>query len=158
MGYIINLGMESCLVIGGDMDFTRIWRNLVSNAVKYTPDGGTITLSLGLLSFRSPSDFTLSPTIAADSVKLPSDMLSGDYLLGQVADTGSGIPPKDLDQLFLRFFRGNASQSNVPGTGLGLALVRELLNLYGGNISVVSHLNVGSIFSFWIPTAKEKVE
>ncbi len=154
----LNLGANSVFVIGSDMDFTRIWRNLLSNAIKYTPDGGTITLSLGLLSMRSPSDFSLSNTIAADSLTFPTDIIAGDYMIGQVADTGHGIPPKDLDQLFSRFFRGNASQSNVSGTGLGLALVRELLNLYGGNISVVSHLNAGSIFSFWIPTAKENIE
>lgn len=151
----LNPDIPTKLITGSEIDFTRIWRNLISNAIKYTPDGGTITLSLGLLTITSPFNVTITGTISPDTFKLPPDMLAGEYMIGQVHDTGRGIPPADLDQLFTRFFRGSASQGSTPGTGLGLSLVRELLNLYGGNISVVSEVNVGSVFSFWIPIQKE---
>jgi two-component system phosphate regulon sensor histidine kinase PhoR len=53
--------------------------------------------------------------------------------------------------LFTRFYRGWAGQSSIPGSGLGLSLVRELINRYEGDIAVKSEVGVGSVFSFWIP-------
>jgi signal transduction histidine kinase len=56
-----------------------------------------------------------------------------------------------MGQLFTRFFRGWATGTNINGTGLGLALVRDLLHLYGGDIAVNSALDAGSTFCFWLP-------
>jgi len=138
-------------ITGDENDIARIWRNLIGNAVKYTGDGGRITVRLSRLKVESNSVrmFEAGPQI--DPEHLPTALAPGSYVVGQVEDTGRGIPEKDLAQLFGRFFRGWAAQSNIPGTGLGLAFVRELLNIYGGSIVVRSQLNVGSIFTFWLP-------
>lgn len=152
----LEVGDAPIVLLGEEADFMRIWRNLLSNAIKYTPEHGQITVRLERL--RLP---LASKDAAADSAlrrfgaaNLPADLPTGDYLLGQVADTGYGIPPEDFERLFVRFQRGWASQSNIPGTGLGLALVREVLNLYGGGIDVVSARDEGSVFSFWVPVGK----
>ncbi len=127
------------LVISGDyLDFTRIWRNLISNGIKYTPDAGQVTVRLVALG-DSPA-----PAFVPDAVAEHRPCI-----VGQVEDTGHGI--QNLDDLFKRFDRGWAQHSTIPGTGLGLPLVRDLLRIYGGDIHVSSVLNQGSIFTFWIP-------
>jgi two-component system sensor histidine kinase SenX3 len=64
-----------------------------------------------------------------------------------VADQGYGIPEQDLDRIFDKFFRvPRVQDAGVPGTGLGLALVREIAELHGGSVSVVSKINAGSTF------------
>lgn len=142
-------------VYGDMMDFRRIWRNLISNAIKYTPENGHIAVRLGSLQVRDGVPPAPSPAIHPASLNLPADLQSGSYLLGQVEDNGHGIPADELDNLTTRFFRGWASQSNIPGTGLGLSLVSELLHIYGGGWCVVSELGKGSAFSFWLPIVLE---
>ena len=151
----LEAGDAPLVLLGEEADFLRIWRNLIGNAVKYTPAHGQITVRLSHL--RLPLTAAGGANGAAqqfDRACLPADLPTGDYLLGQVADTGHGIPPEDFERLFVRFQRGWASQSSIPGTGLGLALVREVLNLYGGGIDVASVKDAGSVFSFWIPVGK----
>lgn len=151
----LSMGEAPIVLLGESADFVRIWRNLISNAVKYTPPQGQITVRLSRLRLPLAAESSAVTDLEDfDRLRLPTDLLSGDYLLGQVADTGHGIPAEDFDRLFTRFQRGWASQSNVPGTGLGLALVREVLHLYGGDIDVVSAPGVGSVFSFWVPVGK----
>jgi signal transduction histidine kinase len=149
------MGDAPIVLLGEAADFTRVWRNLISNAIKYTPPQGQITVRLDRFRLPLPLNDSGHAVLAHfEHVRLPANLPSGDYLLGQVADTGHGIPAEDFERLFVRFQRGWASQSNIPGTGLGLALVREVLNLYGGGIDVVSAPDVGSVFSFWIPIGK----
>ena len=130
--------VEQALLSGDPLDFHRIWQNLIANAIKYTPPGGNISVTLT----SSEVDDDLRP-LNADPEQL--------YVVGMVSDDGPGIPSEDLELLFTRFFRGRAKYSQVPGTGLGLAIVRETLRLYGGDISVASNGDRGSTFTFWIP-------
>jgi signal transduction histidine kinase len=104
----------------------RVVVNLLSNALKFTPAGGTVTISA-------------EPSAEYD--------LAGVALT--VADTGPGIPPQESSRLFERFYR--ASNTSAGGSGLGLAIVRELLALMGGSIKVESVLGQGSVFTCWIP-------
>lgn len=134
------------MVQGEKMDFSRIWRNLISNAVKYTPDHRLISIRIGHLIVEPNGAVYLSSNL--NKFTPPTGIEPGTYVVGQVADTGRGIPEDDLNGLFTRFYRGWASQSNIPGTGLGLALVRDLIQFYGGQINVHSQLNIGSVFSF----------
>lgn len=97
--------------------------NLVNNAVKYTPDGGTVTVSAQMLETFCRVD---------------------------VADTGPGIPEEELGGIFNRFYRG-ADARSAEGLGLGLYLAREILNLQGGYIKVSSHPGNGSVFSLYLP-------
>jgi two-component system, sensor histidine kinase and response regulator len=102
-----------------------IWSNLISNAIKYTPPGGAINVS-----FRQENS----------------------NLLGQVRDTGIGIPEDAREKLFTEFYRaGNAKELNIPGTGLGLAIVKQIIEKAGGKISVESEVGKGSQFSFVLP-------
>ncbi|MGC8874439.1 MAG: response regulator, partial [Chloroflexia bacterium] len=107
----------------------QVLGNLVSNAYKYTPEGGRIT-------------------IAARCVD--------DVLQVDVSDTGVGISPEDQQRLFTRFFRAdNPMRDEVGGTGLGLAISKSFVEMHGGRIWVQSELNVGSTFSFTLPLAAE---
>ena len=132
---------------GNALDFARIWRNLLSNAIKYTPQGGEITIRLGYLTAQETVHSRFS-----DKTSLLEQLVDGrTYIIGQVEDNGHGIAPDDIPNLFQRFNRGWAQTSPIPGTGLGLALVRELLTLYHGDIHVSSQLGQGSTFTFWLP-------
>jgi signal transduction histidine kinase len=75
----------------------------------------------------------------------------GDYLVATVSDNGPGIPADNLPQIFDRFYRGWASESSITGTGLGLALVKELVSAYSGMIWVTSELGHGAKFTFVLP-------
>jgi two-component system phosphate regulon sensor histidine kinase PhoR len=96
--------------------------NLLENAIKYTPDSGTVRL------------FTED---------------KGEFIKVSVADTGIGIPFKDLPRIFERFYRVDEARTREQGgTGLGLAIVKHIVQLHGGDVSVVSEPGQGSIFSF----------
>jgi PAS domain S-box-containing protein len=99
--------------------------NLVGNAIKYTPDGGAVTVGLR----GDDAGITIA-----------------------VSDTGIGIPPEALPRLFSRFFRtGQAEVRQIRGTGLGLALTKMMIERIGGTISVSSELGRGSTFTVRLP-------
>ncbi|MCL4253940.1 MAG: PAS domain S-box protein, partial [Anaerolineae bacterium] len=130
---------------GDQTDIMRIWNNLLSNAIKYTANGGEIVAKLyGGISMRQLAEL-------GDFIHdLPSDIIEGQYIVGLVKDNGHGIRPEDAPQMFTRFFRGWATNTNILGTGLGLSYVRDLLHLYGGDITFRSTLGVGTTFCFWL--------
>jgi signal transduction histidine kinase len=76
----------------------------------------------------------------------------GDHVALRVRDTGVGIPPEDLSHLFERFHRGKAARGRtLEGSGIGLALVQELVKLHGGRVAVESATGQGSVFTVWLP-------
>jgi len=107
----------------------QVVSNLVNNAVKYSPEGGTATLA---------------------------SRLEGHFALISVSDTGIGIPPDEIGHVFERFrrVRSGAAQS-IPGTGLGLTIVKQIVEMHGGKIWVESAVGHGSSFHFTIPLAPE---
>ncbi len=108
----------------------RIFINLLSNAVKFTPKGGIITLSAPFVSDKGFATF-------------------------QVADSGIGIGPADLEKLFSEFFRvENEINQTVKGTGLGLVLAKDIVMAHHGKIWVDSQFGKGTTFSFTLPTSK----
>jgi signal transduction histidine kinase len=122
--------------------FNQILFNLVSNAVKYTPRGGSITIE--------------AREVSAEAV--PEDerdgLRPGRYIQIDVRDTGVGIAPDDVPRIWERFYRTeNPLKVEAGGTGLGLSLVKPLVRLLGGRIWVESRINVGSTFSFVLPAA-----
>jgi signal transduction histidine kinase len=110
----------------------QIWTNLISNAIKYTPEGGRVLVSLE----------------ADDS-----------NLIGTVTDSGIGIAEEDMPHLFQDFFRTDqAKESGEIGTGLGLAIVKQIVDSYGGEIEVTSRLGQGAHFRFVLPLEPTPVE
>ncbi len=103
----------------------QLWTNLISNAIKYTPAGGRVTVRL----------FPVDGTI-----------------VGEVQDTGIGIAPEELPHLFQEFFRTERAKAFAPhGTGLGLSIVKQIVEEWGGNIQVESEPGKGSKFTFRLP-------
>ena len=110
----------------------QILFNLLSNAVKFTPDGGSITVHALILK------------------------LDGAYIEISVEDTGIGIRPEDMDKLFQEFSQIETPyEKKYEGTGLGLALIKKLVELHGGKIWVESEFGKGSKFMFVIPARQE---
>jgi signal transduction histidine kinase len=117
-------------IVAGDRDrLIQVISNLVNNSVKYSPEGGTVTLS---------------------------SRVEGGLALVSVTDTGIGIPADEIGHVFERFrrVRSGAAQS-IPGTGLGLTIVKQIVEMHGGKIWVESALSHGSSFHFTIPLAAE---
>ncbi len=113
------------LVQGDQNDLNLVLTNLVGNAIKFTPSGGKVS-------------------IQAQNVE--------GHVLISIADSGIGIPSQDLPLLFSRFFRAsNAIEEEIQGTGLGLYLVRSILDKHNGRIQVTSEQGTGSRFDIWLP-------
>jgi signal transduction histidine kinase len=113
-GITLQLNAPSDLppVTAGSAHLMIVFRNLLNNALKYTPDGGQITWKI------EAAEGTIQHTIS---------------------DTGQGIPAQDLTHVFDRFYRVDQSHSReVPGVGLGLSLVRMIVEFYGGKITLES--------------------
>jgi signal transduction histidine kinase len=103
----------------------QVLRNLVANAVQYTPPGGTITLAVR----RQP-----------------------DTVAFEVRDTGCGIAPEHLPNVFERFYRADPSRArSTGGAGIGLAVVKQLVEAHDGTVGVTSTCGAGSCFVFTLP-------
>jgi signal transduction histidine kinase len=111
--------------------FKSVWVNLISNALKYTPAGGTISVRL---------------------------LCHDNDIVGEVQDTGIGVPADEQEHLFDEFFRAhNAKASTEQGTGLGLAIVKQVVDRAGGEISFVSEEGQGTTFRFTLPVVEASV-
>jgi len=114
--------------------------NLLNNAVKFTPNGGKISLKVNYIKF-------LGNTAIAHSGAMPCDTLEISIL-----DTGIGIAPDQIERLFQPFVQvESALNRNYDGSGLGLALVKRLVELHGGEVKLTSELGVGSCFTIALP-------
>jgi two-component system NtrC family sensor kinase len=110
---------------GDPIHLRQMLDNLIGNSIKYTPDGGGI------------------------SVKVES---RGEQVFVHIADTGPGIPPADQPHIFDKFYRASNVASAVPGSGLGLAIVKSIVESHKGRIWVESALGQGTIFTVVLPT------
>ena len=112
---------------------TIIFRNLLENAIKFSPDGGEITWDI---------------------------RIDNGFVKSIISDTGMGIPPDVLPHLFERFYRGDISHSRlVPGSGLGLALVASVLKAYSGEIEIRSGEGIiGTTVIVMLPLAQFRDE
>lgn len=116
------------LISGSVSDFEKIFTNLISNAVRYNKDNGNVYVSTKSLS---------------DKIEI------------QVKDTGIGIPENDLSKVFAEFYRSENARKIINfGTGLGLSLVKQIIENYNGNIKVKSAIDEGTTFTIQIPLNK----
>lgn len=114
-------------VIGDEVQLERAFTNIAQNAVKFTPNHGSVGIELER---------------------------EGDNIVVRVIDTGIGIPESDMHLLFSRFFRASNAQSEaMPGTGLGLAIVRGLVRAHQGDITIASTVDVGTTVRVTLPVA-----
>jgi PAS domain S-box-containing protein len=128
----------------------QILLNYLINAVKFTPEGGGITLSSRLGSGAELQETTLP--VEASEGAVPQISLDASFLVLSVSDTGVGIPLEKQPILFQRFQQiDGASDYQYDGSGLGLALSKQLAELHGGRVSFASTSGQGSTFSVWLP-------
>ena len=138
---VVELPAEPLVVAGDAVRLGQACDNLVSNAVKFTPAGGRVTLSLRAGWQTPDGEITAEP--GADAV--PVARLA-------VSDTGIGIPSTEQGKLFTRFFRASTAQKNaVPGVGLGLAITKAITTAHGGTLDLVSTEGVGTTFTLTLP-------
>lgn len=98
--------------------------NLVSNAIKYTPPNGALSIEVGV---------------------------AGTQTFIRVADTGPGIPPEEVERIFMPFYRGRTGRCFPQGMGLGLTIARDLVIAHSGWLEVESTPGQGSRFTIWLP-------
>ncbi len=129
---VVDLPDTPLIVRGDGQRLEQVLLNLLSNALRHTPHGGTVTV-------RAWEE--------------------RDHVYCQVRDTGPGIPPDQLPFVFERFWRGDRSRSReTGGTGLGLAIARKWVEAHGGRIWAESPPGEGAVFTFWLPKAHESVD
>jgi signal transduction histidine kinase len=118
--------------LGDRARLIQVLTNLISNAYKYTPNGGSILVS----AHHKPNG-------------------ESGFVVCAITDSGIGISEEDQAKLFTKFFRsGDPVVREVTGTGLGLSITRSLIELQGGEIWVESQLGKGSTFAFSVPVVK----
>ncbi len=126
---IIDKTVSNAKVWGNALQLHQAMRNLIGNAIKYTPNDGLITVSLKQVVTN---------------------------ILINVKDTGYGIPASDLPHIFDRFYRvRNNGHDEIEGNGLGLAIVKSIAERHGGDISIESKVGEGSCFTFSLPLLPE---
>ncbi len=122
---ILHQEVPQPVIITADEQKTqRILLNLISNAIKYTPEGGNVSIDT---------------------------YMKGHFAVVDIKDTGYGIPEDELPHIFDRFRRVESHQQRAVGTGLGLAIVKSLVEAHDGEILVTSEVNVGSTFTLKLP-------
>src|SRR5262249_22854332 len=104
----------------------QVFTNLIENAIKYTPDGGKITIKL--------------------------DKMAG-QAMATISDTGIGIPADEIPHVFEKFYRVGEVASSYEGTGLGLSIVKSVVETYNGRVWVESKVGEGSSFTIVLPAA-----
>lgn len=124
-------------VAGDRRDLVSAVANLVDNAVKYSEPGATVAVTVASTGSEAPAD----PTVPADRKVIVS-----------VSDTGVGIPSRDMERIFERFYRVDRARARATGgTGLGLSIVRHVAVNHGGTVRVTSAEGVGSTFELELP-------
>ncbi|HYJ25293.1 MAG TPA: ATP-binding protein [Acidimicrobiia bacterium] len=130
-GIELTLDVTPIQVAGSRRDVAIAVRNLLDNAIRYTPTGGSIETRL--------------------------EAVGNDAVL-RVSDSGEGIPTRDLERVFERFYRvDNARARATGGTGLGLAIVKHVVESHGGSVSVASELGAGSTFTVHLPILERQI-
>jgi signal transduction histidine kinase len=116
-------------VLGSEDALLSVFGNLLSNAIRYTPGGGSVSVGLAV---------------------------EGDFVCVEVTDTGIGMPVEVQGRIFDKFYRGPQARAvEAQGLGLGLSLVQQFVEVHDGRIEVTSVDGAGSTFKVWLPRAEE---
>lgn len=129
IAFVQKYPAEPIVVLASRDELPSVFTNLLSNALRYTEPGGSITLAL---------------------------WAEGDVVRVRIADTGVGISAADQERVFEKFYRGGEARRTVPnGLGMGLFIVKHLTELHGGRVEVDSMRGVGSTFTVTLPTIED---
>jgi len=123
---------RALLEVEGDAErLAQVIDNIFNNAIKFTPRGGHVAASI---------------------------KKDGDRAVIEISDTGRGIPPEELEHVFVKFFRSPGVQTDaIPGTGIGLAISKAIVEAHGGTIDLNSMVGVGTTFEVRLPLAAQRV-
>ncbi len=121
---------DSLHIVADPKRLLQVFSNLIGNALKFTPEGGSVTVE---------------------------GHRDGHFVRFSVLDTGPGIPAEELPQIFDRFFQTRENPHKAAGLGLGLAICKGLVEAHGGSIWVESLPGVGATFNFTVPSALTQV-
>jgi len=128
--YTISLSGETKAVVNGDeLQISQVINNLISNAIKYSPESDKVDIDINVV---------------------------GNFVKITVTDFGMGINTEDKMKIFDRFFRANTIQKKFPGLGIGLYVSKEIINNHNGTLWVESEVGEGSTFSFTLPIMKKE--
>ena len=125
--WVLDLPTEPVVIRCDATRIVQVLNNLISNALKYSPEGGLVRVAL------------------ADAE---------DTAIVSVSDQGIGISPAERDTIFEPFRRSSTTRDTIPGVGLGLSVARRILEAHGGTIEVRSEEGRGSTFRFFLPHAQ----
>lgn len=121
---------DACETVGEAMKLQQVFYNVVDNAIKYTPRGGSVSVEVARVAKKA---------------------------VVKISDTGIGIPEEDLPHIFERFYRVDKARSReTGGTGLGLSIVKQILITHGGDITVTSKEGAGTTFTIELPIVARK--
>lgn len=146
-GHQVNRRLPDSAYVNGNFGrLKQVLLNLVGNAIKYTPNGGTVTVTV---TTAEPDTLPESPPQTGE---LPTTPNRESLIVVRVQDTGFGIPATDLPHVFDRFFRVQSKETrDIRGTGLGLAIAKSIIEAHDGRIWVESEEGQGSTFAFYLP-------
>ncbi len=137
----------------------QVLGNLISNALRHTPEGGAITLGAALEQAQAADEEQgklKTPSSAAEATPQSAKLRTQPSLILSVSDTGQGISPDDLPHIFDRFWRADRARARASGgAGLGLAIARQIVTLHGGAIRAESAPGRGTRISIALPAASE---
>jgi len=144
--FTVNTSTNSLIGWFDNDALEKILNNLLSNAFKFTQEGGMISLACH-------SERSLDSSVAS----LPQNDVIRDCVIISITDTGIGIPSDQLARIFDRFYQVDTSHTReYEGTGIGLSLVKELVELHRGTITVQSEVGIGTTFIIRMPISKEQ--
>jgi hypothetical protein len=122
------VGGDTPVTVRGDRNaLSELFKNLITNAIRYTPPGAQITVDM---------------------------VIRGDDAIASVSDNGNGIPPEERERVFDPFYRGRANRT-IPGDGLGLPIARHIALAHGGDLKLESEVGKGTTFQVILPTVEE---
>ena len=126
---VFEMPKKEIFIEGDEQRLEQVWTNIISNAIKYTNDGGLITITMK----KNSKDIEIS-----------------------IEDTGIGMSKEVVSHIFERFYREDKAR-NVEGNGLGLAIVKSIVDLHHGKIDILSQVDVGTNFIVRLPIEKQKL-
>lgn len=141
-------------VVGSSDRIAQVLTNLVTNALKFTPEGGVVTVRASIVAARpdqASAGFELGPRVVGHGHTTSATGLAVRF---DVADTGPGIAAEDQARIFQRFSQASRGRAGRAGLGLGLSIAREIVFRHSGSIWIESEVGKGSTFSFTLPAVE----